>query len=232
MSSTHHTPLLVEPKSKQANTPQNQEEEEKYSKEDNKLKAFLNKASLPYLYDILQNKGIGYDQLKSLSTEDFDDDMFFDIKIGHKKKLKKAIECIQMEKVTVLVVGDPGVGKTSFIRRYTQNTFHENNNIDESMINYVEHVEQLSDGSLINIEIYDDSAIEDTPNADAIIICYDKNAKKSFENCVKWRQKIDPKSNVIVIVLACKSDQGYINRKDEEKKHKNILDGPGWNAFN
>ena len=104
---------------------------------------------------------------------------------------KRKIEEIPSYKV--LIIGDPGIGKTSLIHRYIYNEFKEHN---ESTIglDFQEKTVQVSPEDKIILIIWDTAGSEKFhsiaqnffTNCDGIILCFDTTDKKTFENLESW----------------------------------------------
>ena len=113
------------------------------------LYQFVHKHKLPSkLYDIFIQENIEYNQLNYLTLNDIDNICNYNkIPITKKLQLKEAIKKYANNKMTVLIVGDKGVGKTSLIRKYTNKSIQNDG--------YAVHTEQLNDGSVMDIIIWD-----------------------------------------------------------------------------
>ena len=134
---------------------------------------------------------------------------------------KRNIEEIPSYKV--LIIGDPGIGKTSLIHRYIYNEFKENN---ESTIglDFQEKTVQVSPKDKIILIIWDTAGSEKFhsiaqnffTNCDGIILCFDTTDKKTFENLESWinyiNEYIEIKDNYI--------DSNHNNNKKKEKNEE------------
>eukprot|EP01084_Bolivina_argentea_P117245 208244_1 len=215
------------------------------------LKNFIQKHKLPLnLYETLLHENIKFHELNNTNPDYID--YICDnngIKIGTKIRFKKLIEELSTKnsqktathpmkpsplKMNVLLIGDKGVGKTSLIRRYIQNRFDIGGIVNENN-NCAIKTEQLGDGSVIDIQIYEnytniDVDFENIKNADTILLCYDKKNENTFQYCIDVKNEImeHTKANVIILLVACKADKGYNNREIEERKSQNIVDNFKW----
>ncbi|KAJ5076827.1 ras-related protein rab-32 [Anaeramoeba ignava] len=117
----------------------------------------------------------------------------------------------------VLVVGDPAVGKTSFVKRITGQKF----NVSESSTIGVDFVMQTieSDNNTIKIQYWDIAGNPNfrsiTPqfyrNASAAFVVFDVNNRSSFRHVKEWKKELDDKAQtdgeqIPVILLANKCD--------------------------
>ena len=132
---------------------------------------------------------------------------------------KRKIEEIPSYKV--LIIGDPGIGKTSLIHRYIYNEFKEHN---ESTIglDFQEKTVQVSPEDKIILIIWDTAGSEKFhsiaqnffTNCDGIILCFDTTDKKTFENLESW-------INYINEYIEIKDNYTDNNHNNNKKKDKN-----------
>ncbi|MHA1849446.1 MAG: Rab family GTPase [Promethearchaeota archaeon] len=114
------------------------------------------------------------------------------------------------------IVGDPGVGKTSFLLKYSRNVFHENY-MPTLGSGFVLKEEKLN-GTKIVFNLYlwdiggDDSFIHLRPyyirGSKGAFICFDLTKEKGFKSVDKWLKvirKIESK-NIPIIVVGTKLD--------------------------
>ena len=100
------------------------------------------------------------------------------------------------EKIQIIMIGESGVGKTSLIRRYTNNIFNSNH-LETIGIEFYNKEEKI-DNKIIQIKFWDTAGQEIfhslTKNfyrkADGIIIVYDITNKESFESVQDWIKSI------------------------------------------
>jgi small GTP-binding protein len=130
------------------------------------------------------------------------------------------------KKVKILIIGDSGVGKSSFLSRYTDSKFNTNHIITMG----IEFKYRLTThySNIFQIMLWDTSGqkifshIIDTylKGLDGIIIMYDVTNRSSFINISKWMDKIKLNSNTStnVILIGNKIDCGtrYISSKEGE----------------
>ena len=110
--------------------------------------------------------------------------------------------------IKLLIVGDPGVGKSNFIYRYTKDKFSESNLSTVGFEANTKEIE-ITDKKVI-VQLWD-SAGQDkyksiTKNlftrVQGIIILYDITNKKSFMNISNWINLIKETNDTIPYVLA------------------------------
>ena len=100
------------------------------------------------------------------------------------------------ERIQLIMVGESGVGKTSLIRRYTNNIFNTNH-LETIGIEFFNKEERIND-QIIQIKLWDTAGQEIfhslTKNfyrkADGIIIVYDITNKESFERVQDWIKSV------------------------------------------
>ena len=100
------------------------------------------------------------------------------------------------EKIQIIMIGESGVGKTSLIRRYTNNIFNANN-LETIGIEFYNREERINN-KIIQIKFWDTAGQEIfhslTKNfyrkADGIIIVYDITNKESFERVQDWIKSV------------------------------------------
>ena len=100
------------------------------------------------------------------------------------------------EKIQLILIGESGVGKTSLIRRYTNNIFNSNH-LETIGIEFYSREERINN-KIIQIKFWDTAGQEIfhslTKNfyrkADGIIIVYDITNKESFERVQDWIKSV------------------------------------------
>jgi len=110
--------------------------------------------------------------------------------------------------IKILIVGDPGVGKSNFIYRYTKDKFSVNrlstvgfeSNIKEIEITKRKVIVQLWDSA--GQEKYKSITKNLFTRVQGIIILYDITNKKSFTNIQNWIKLIKETNDSIPYVLA------------------------------
>lgn len=120
------------------------------------------------------------------------------------------------ERIQLIMVGESGVGKTSLIRRYTNNIFNTNH-LETIGIEFFNKEERIND-QIIQIKLWDTAGQEIfhslTKNfyrkADGIIIVYDITNKESFERIQDWVKSvydnIDTYKEIQMIIVGNKID--------------------------
>ena len=135
--------------------------------------------------------------------------------------------------MTLAIVGDSNVGKTSLIQRYVNDVFIET--IHPTIGgDFFECQEILSDDTKMELSIWDTAGQERFQsicnvyykNADAIIVCFDVSSDITFEHCENWTKQIEEygRDNVVVIFAGCKADNHKTNRKSVDAKAKQIME--------
>jgi small GTP-binding protein len=120
------------------------------------------------------------------------------------------------ERIQLIMVGESGVGKTSLIRRYTNNIFNTNH-LETIGIEFFNKEERIND-QIIQIKFWDTAGQEIfhslTKNfyrkADGIIIVYDITNKESFERIQDWVKSVydntDTYKEIQMIIVGNKID--------------------------
>jgi len=133
--------------------------------------------------------------------------------------------------IKVVLLGEPGIGKTSIITRFTADAFHEDVISSTSAQFYIKSVDFPNEKKSLNFQIWDTAGQERFHSLaklfyrDAKVIClvYDITVKSSFENMISYWYESEVKKNVegnpIFAVIGNKFDL-YENRdvQDEEAK--------------
>ena len=120
------------------------------------------------------------------------------------------------ERIQLIMIGESGVGKTSLIRRYTNNIFNTNH-LETIGIEFFNKEERIND-QIIQIKLWDTAGQEIfhslTKNfyrkADGIIIVYDITNKESFERIQDWVKSVydntDTYKEIQMIIVGNKID--------------------------
>ena len=120
------------------------------------------------------------------------------------------------ERIQIIMVGESGVGKTSLIRRYTNNIFNTNH-LETIGIEFFNKEERIND-QIIQIKLWDTAGQEIfhslTKNfyrkADGIIIVYDITNKESFDRIQDWVKSVydntDTYKEIQMIIVGNKID--------------------------
>jgi small GTP-binding protein len=137
----------------------------------------------------------------------------------------------------ILVIGDSGVGKTSFIT----NNFTEKSTSYTLGVNYYYKNIQLSNGNKIVLKVIDTDGNIDTNSisfknacitVNGVIIVYDITNKTSFDNVSKWLIKIQKykiMDDTIIYLIGNKSD---LIKSDLNKREVSSEDAIKWTKEN
>ena len=132
-------------------------------------------------------------------------------------------------KINLFILGNSAVGKSSFIIRYTKNTF-KNEYTSTIGIDFLVKNTKLPTGENIRINFYDTAGQENyksitfnlIKSADGILILYDITDQKSFEAVSGWVESIkEQKGNDFPIVILgnkCDLEKERIVKKEEGEK--------------
>ena len=114
----------------------------------------------------------------------------------------------------VLLLGDSGVGKSSLILRYTDETF--NSKLVNSIGVDFKMKKKVVDGKIVKVQIWDTAGHERFRSitysyyrgVNSIIIVFDITDKKSFSNVNDWLKQIEKyaNKNVFKVLVGNKSD--------------------------
>ena len=136
------------------------------------------------------------------------------------------------EKIQIIMIGESGVGKTSLIKRYTNNIFNSNH-LETIGIEFYNREERINN-QIIQIKIWDTAGQEIfhslTKNfyrkADGIIIVYDITNKESFEKVQDWVKSVydnsDNYKEIQMIIVGNKID---LEEKREVSKKEGLKIG-------
>ena len=129
-------------------------------------------------------------------------------------------------KVNLFTLGNSSVGKTSFIIRYTKNTFR-NEYISTIGIDFEVKNTVLQSGEKVRISFYDTAGQEQyrsiaynlIKSAEGILILYDITEQKSFEAVNGWIESIKQvKGNdfpIVIIGNKCDLEEERVVKKEE-----------------
>ena len=140
------------------------------------------------------------------------------------------------EKIQLIMIGESGVGKTSLIKRYTNNIFNSSH-LETIGIEFYNKEERIND-QIIQIKIWDTAGQEIfhslTKNfyrkADGIIIVYDITNLDSFEKIQDWVKSVyentDSYKEIQMIIVGNKIDleEDRAVSKEEGLKIGNYFD--------
>jgi len=133
--------------------------------------------------------------------------------------------------IKLLTLGETGVGKTSIILRYTENSFLNSQIYTIGIDCKIKKIK--IDNKVINVLIWDTAGQERFRNitshyfnnADGILLVYDISNRESFEKLNYWlneiNQKID-KNKINLILVGNKRDIINLNNNKTENEEDNI----------
>ncbi|XP_014277502.1 ras-related protein Rab-7L1 [Halyomorpha halys] len=135
----------------------------------------------------------------------------------------------------VIIIGDPTVGKTSFIQRYVQNSFTKEYKGTVG-VDFALKVVHWYDSQVVKLQLWDIAGQERFTwmtrvyykDTHGCVIMFDLTNKNSFENTLKWKKDLDGKctlsdgSPVPCMLLANKCDlqDRKVHQADIESFHK------------
>ncbi|KAL4225960.1 Ras-related protein Rab-7L1 [Mactra antiquata] len=119
----------------------------------------------------------------------------------------------------VLIIGDPTVGKTSFVQRYVNNLFRRDYKMTIG-VDFALKVIKWSDSQNIKLQLWDIAGQERFTSmtrvyykdAHACVVMFDLTQRLTFQNTIKWKKDLDTKcslqdgSPVPCLLLANKCD--------------------------
>ena len=115
----------------------------------------------------------------------------------------------------ILLLGDSSVGKTCFLKRYTENTFQDAY-LSTIGFDFKYKLVTLEDGKIVKVQLWDTAGEERFrtiaksyyKGAHGIVLRYDVTNRKTYENIRKWMNQIkdDSSSNISIILVANKID--------------------------
>ena len=134
----------------------------------------------------------------------------------------------------ILLLGDSSVGKTCFLKRYTDNTFQDAY-LSTIGFDFKFKTVTLKSGKKVKVQLWDTAGQERFrtiaksyyKGAHGIILIYDVTNRKTFENIRKWLNQIkEETSNKISIILVankidCDDDLRVVSKEDGEDLAKN-----------
>lgn len=142
----------------------------------------------------------------------------------------------------VLIIGDPTVGKTSFVQRYVNNCYRRDYKMTIG-VDFALKVIKWSDSQNIKLQLWDIAGQERFTSmtrvyykdAHACIVMFDLTQRLTFQNAVKWKKDLDAKctlqdgSPVPCLLLANKCD--LTHREVEQSEIEDLCkehDFVGW----
>ncbi|XP_046985619.1 ras-related protein Rab-7L1-like isoform X5 [Schistocerca americana] len=103
----------------------------------------------------------------------------------------------------VIIIGDPTVGKTSFVQRYVQNTYKKDYKGTVG-VDFALKILKWSETQTIKLQLWDIAGQERFTwmtrvyykDADGCVIMFDLTNKNSFVNTLKWKRDVDSKCSL------------------------------------
>lgn len=139
----------------------------------------------------------------------------------------------------ILMIGNSGVGKTSLVLRYDENTF-SHKFVTTIGVDYRDKMVEIG-GKSVKLQIWDTAGQERfrslTSNffsrADGMVLTYDVTDKKSFESLIDWVAQIRKHApeNTDLIVCGCKCDVPPDTREVSPDEAENFAQSLGTNYF-
>ncbi|CAG5136800.1 unnamed protein product [Candidula unifasciata] len=120
----------------------------------------------------------------------------------------------------VIIIGDPTVGKTSFVQRYVNDSYRRDYKMTIG-VDFALKVIKWSDKCNIKLQLWDIAGQERFTSmtrvyykdAHACLVMFDLTQKNTFQNSIKWKKDLDQKCNltdgspVPCLLLANKCDE-------------------------
>ena len=129
----------------------------------------------------------------------------------------------------ILLLGDSSVGKTCFLKRYTDNTFQDAY-LSTIGFDFKFKFVTLENGKTVKVQLWDTAGQERFrtiaksyyKGAHGIILIYDVTNRKTFDNIRKWLNQIkDEASNKISIILIdCEDEIRTVTKEEGEELAK------------
>ena len=133
--------------------------------------------------------------------------------------------------IKILTLGDTTVGKTSIVLRYSDDKFHDSNNLATIGIDF--KIKQINrGGESIKISIYDTAGQERFQNiikhyyrgANGVLLTFDISNKSSFEKLNFWLKDLKENSDNIDELFIClignkldKEDKREVSKEEANK---------------
>jgi len=209
-------------------------------KQNEELTKWLKNLGLQCYAEIFIRENLALESLPELDDEHLKE---LGVTVGHRIKLKKAIEGLKTTTTEiahteyvckVIVVGDIGTGKTSLIQRYTNGTFDRGYKATIGVDFCLKEI-AWNKSTTISVQLWDIAGQERFANltrmyykeARGAFVVFDVFREKTFEAVLKWKADIDakvtlPNGKVIPVVLLankCDLTDKQINLEDFCKQH-------------
>ncbi|XP_050426242.1 ras-related protein Rab-7L1-like [Adelges cooleyi] len=173
---------------------------------------------------------VRYRKSKSSSTTKENSDTESDV---HDFRLREPIMPEKLFKV--IIIGDPTVGKTAFVKRYVQNSYSREYKGTVG-VDFALKIIKISETETIKLQLWDIAGQERFTwmtrvyykDAHGCVIMFDLSNKNSFVNTLKWKKDVDAKctqpdgSPIPCMLLGNKCDlpQRQIDQLDIESFYK------------
>ncbi|XP_069827728.1 ras-related protein Rab-39B-like [Dendropsophus ebraccatus] len=116
----------------------------------------------------------------------------------------------------VLLLGDSGVGKTSLLRRYTEEAFTETTGPTVG-VDFCSRIEEPEAGVRVRLQFWDTAGQERYRavtrsyyrNAACVILLFDLTGRKTFDSIQNWYQEVTERAQpppLLFLLLGTKSD--------------------------
>ena len=134
----------------------------------------------------------------------------------------------------MLLLGDSSVGKTCFLKRYTDNTFQDAY-LSTIGFDFKYKFVTLEEGKTVKVQLWDTAGEERFrtiaksyyKGAHGIVLIYDVTNRKTYDNIRKWMNQIkdDSSSNISIILVAnkidCENEFRQVTKEEGEVLAKN-----------
>ena len=134
----------------------------------------------------------------------------------------------------ILLLGDSSVGKTCFLKRYTDNTFQDAY-LSTIGFDFKYKFVTLEEGKTVKVQLWDTAGEERFKTiaksyykgAHGIVLIYDVTNRKTYDNIRKWMNQIkdDSSSNISIILVAnkidCENEFRQVTKEEGEVLAKN-----------
>ncbi len=134
----------------------------------------------------------------------------------------------------ILLLGDSSVGKTCFLKRYTDNTFQDAY-LSTIGFDFKYKFVTLEEGKTVKVQLWDTAGEERFrtiaksyyKGAHGIVLIYDVTNRKTYDNIRKWMNQIkdDSSSNISIILVAnkidCENEFRQVTKEEGEVLAKN-----------
>mmetsp|Transcript_49013 Transcript_49013/g.66797 ORF Transcript_49013/g.66797 Transcript_49013/m.66797 type:complete len:210 (-) Transcript_49013:154-783(-) len=141
--------------------------------------------------------------------------------------------------IRILMIGNSGVGKTSLVLRYDENTF-SHKFVTTIGVDYRDKMVEIA-GKSVKLQIWDTAGQERfrslTSNffsrADGMLLTYDVSDRSSFESLSEWVFQIRKHApeGVDLLVCGCKSDVPLGDREISPAEAETFAESIGTNYF-